>query len=88
MVNFVDEDKKYRPKFNEDQLKRVVYHRRSVSPLELVLVKHPKSSEGWYAVHIKSKRAFEIFADIEEVEDVPLWKVPGYEGYDPSLPGN
>ena len=68
---------------DEDRLKRVVFHRRSISPSELVIVKHPKQKSGWYAVHLKSKRAFEVFVEIEDVEEVPLLRVPGYEGYEP-----
>jgi len=83
MVDFTGETPKFRKTFNEDQLKRAVFHRRGITPSELILVKHPKQASGWYGVHLKSRRAFEIFAEMEDCEDVPLWKVPGYEQYTP-----
>ncbi len=68
MVDFTGETPKYRKTFNEDQLKRAIYHRRGITPSEIVLVKHPKQKEGWYGVHLKSRRAFESFPEAEDWE--------------------
>jgi hypothetical protein len=84
-TNFTDDSKKTRTVFNTDQLKRIIFFRKSIPPSEIILVKHPKQQEGWYGVHEKAKVAFEIFAEIEEVEDVPIWKVPGFEKYNPDV---
>lgn len=69
---------------DENQLKRIVYARKSLPVTEIVIVKHPKQIQGWFAVHEKSKKAYEVFVEIEEVEEVPIWKVPGFSKYDPS----
>lgn len=68
----------------EQRLKHIVCFRQGYSPTDLVIVKHPKQSQGWYAVNETAKKAFEIFAEIEQVEEVPIWTVPGFAKYHPS----